>query len=234
VRVLGNVKPNEQWASTMLHEFGHSVYSTNNNDVPASLPYPLRMESHILTTEGVAMMFERMSKRSAFLQKMGLKVDDAKAFDEAGAKALKYRLLIFSRWCQVMLRFEKAMYENPDQDLNKLWWDLVEKYQMVKRPPGRSAPDYASKIHIVSAPVYYHNYMMGELFASQVHHAIAKEVFKDADPDKVNYAEEKGLGDFMKKKVFEPGRTKSWNELTEFATGEKLNAKAFAADFKAK
>ena len=46
------------------------------------------------------------------------------------------QLLIFSRWCQVMLRFEKGMYENPDQDLNKLWWDLVEKYQLLKRPDG--------------------------------------------------------------------------------------------------
>jgi peptidyl-dipeptidase A len=234
VRVLGNVRPNEQWAATMLHEFGHSVYSTNNNDIPSSLPYCLRLESHILTTEGVAMMFERMSKRSAFLQKMGLKVDDPKAFDEAGAKALKYRLLIFSRWCQVMLRFEKGMYEDPDQDLNKLWWDLVEKYQMLKRPAGRNAPDYASKVHIVVTPVYYHNYMMGELFASQVHRAIAKEVFKGADPDAVNYAGEKGVGDFMEKKVFAPGRTKSWNDLTEYATGEPLNAKAFAADFKGK
>ena len=42
---------------------------------------------------------------------------------------LRYQLLIFSRWCQVMLRFEKGMYENPDQDLNKLWWDMAEKYQ---------------------------------------------------------------------------------------------------------
>jgi peptidyl-dipeptidase A len=50
------------------------------------------------------------------------------------------------------------MYENPDQDLNKLWWDMVERYQLLKRPPGRNAPDYGSKIHIVSAPVYYHNY----------------------------------------------------------------------------
>ena len=38
-----------------------------------------------------------------------------------------------------------------------------------------------SKIHIVSAPVYYHNYMMGQLFASQVHHALSKNVF-NADP----------------------------------------------------
>src|SRR5205823_7732735 len=59
VRVLANIKPNEYWMGTMLHEFGHSVYSTNNDDIPASLPYPLRLESHILTTEGVAMMFER-------------------------------------------------------------------------------------------------------------------------------------------------------------------------------
>jgi peptidyl-dipeptidase A len=50
----------------------------------------------------------------------------------------------------------------------------------------------------------------------------------------VIYAGDKAVGDFMKKRVFEPGRTKSWNELTKFATGEPLNAKAFAADFKSK
>jgi peptidyl-dipeptidase A len=230
VRVLANIKPNNYWASTLLHEFGHSVYSSNN--IPRELPYMLRMESHILTTEGVAMMFERLSKREAFLDKMGIKVDDPKSFDATGAKTLRYQLLIFSRWCQVMLRFEKGMYENPDQDLNKLWWDLVEKYQMMKRPPGRSAPDYASKIHIVSAPVYYHNYMMGELFASQVHHAIARDVYKGADPTTVIYVGNKEVGAFMKKKVFEPGKTLPWNELTEHATGEPLKAKAFAADFK--
>jgi peptidyl-dipeptidase A len=231
VRVLGNIKPNDYWASTLLHEFGHSVYSSKN--IPMTLPYVLRMESHILTTEGVAMMFERLSKRGAFLEKMGIRVDDKKAFDETGAKTLRYRLLIFSRWCQVMLRFEKGMYENPDQDLSKLWWDLVEKYQMVKRPPGRKAPDYASKIHIVSAPVYYHNYMMGELFASQLHHAIARDVYKGADPNSVIYVGDKAVGEFMKQRVFDPGRTLPWNDLTKHATGAPLNAKAFAADFKA-
>src|SRR5262249_2105694 len=156
-----------------------------------------------------------------------VKVDKAQDFDQAAAQASRYRLLIFSRWCQVMLRFEKGMYENPDQDLNKLWWDLVEKYQGLKRPEGRSAPDYASKVHIVVAPVYYHNYMMGELFASQLHHAIAKEVYKGAKPDTVYYADNKDVGAFMKKKVFGPGRTLDWNGLTKFATGEELNAKAF-------
>ncbi len=232
VRVLGNIVPNEYWAGTMLHELGHSVYSSRN--IPRSLPFPLRMESHILTTEGVAMMFERCSKHRAWLEKMGVQVANPKEFDETAAKMERNQLLIFSRWCQVMLRFEKGMYENPDQDLNALWWGLVEKYQQMKRPPGRNAPDYASKIHIVSTPVYYHNYQMGQLFASQVHHAIARDVYHDAEPDTVVYVGNKEVGQFMKKRVFEPGRTLNWNDLTKHATGAYLNASAFAADFKGK
>ena len=131
-----------------------------------------------------------------------------------------------------MLRFEKGMYENPGQDLNKLWWDMVEKYQLVKRPPGRNAPDYGSKIHIISAPVYYHNYMMGELFASQLHHAIARDVYKGADPDTVVYVGNKAVGQFMRQRVFEPGRTMTWNELTRHATGALLSPEAFARDFR--
>lgn len=232
VRVLANVVNNEQWMSTMLHEFGHSVYSSIN--IPDKLPYVLRTEAHILTTEGVAMMFEKMSKRRGWLEKMGVKVDDPKTFDETAAKMLRYQLLIFSRWCQVMLRFEKGMYENPEQDLNKLWWDTVEKYQMLKRPVGRSAPDYGAKIHIVVAPVYYHNYMMGELFASQLHHAIAKKVYDGADPSTVVYVGNKEVGAFMRRAVFEPGRTLPWNELTKHATGAELSPDAFAKDFSGK
>jgi peptidyl-dipeptidase A len=230
VRVLGNIVPNEYWASTMLHELGHSVYSSKN--IPRAMPYVLRAEAHILTTEGIAMMFQRFSKNRTFLEKMGLPVQNGKEFDETAAKVERNELLIFSRWCQVMLRFEKAMYENPDQDLNKLWWDLVEKYQMVKRPAGRNAPDYGSKIHIVSAPVYYHNYMMGQLFASQLHHAIARDVLKGADPRTALYNDRPEVGKFLTEKVFAPGRTRDWDGLTEFATGERLNPKAFAADFK--
>jgi peptidyl-dipeptidase A len=232
VRVLANVKNNEYWMGTLLHEFGHSVYSSKN--IPAKLPYVLRWESHILTTEGVAMMFEKFSKKRAWLEKMGVQVADPRGFDATGAKMLRFQLLIFSRWCQVMLRFEKGMYENPDQDLGKLWWDLVEKYQLLKRPEGRNAPDYASKIHIVAAPVYYHNYMMGQLFASQLHHAIAREVMKGADPATVIYVGNKEVGAFMKKKVFDPGRTLSWNQLTKYATGAELNPEAFARDFQGK
>lgn len=232
VRVLANIVQNEYWTGTMLHELGHSAYSSKN--IPKKLPYTLRTEAHILTTEGVAMMFERFSKQRSWIEKMGLTVEKPKEFDEAAAKIQRNQLLIFSRWCQVMLRFEKGMYENPGQNLGKLWWDLVEKYQGVKRPEGRQAPDYASKIHIVSAPVYYHNYQMGQLFASQLHHAIARDVYKNAEPGNVIYIGNKAVGDFMRERVFGPGRNMPWNALTKHATGSELTAKAFAADFKGK
>ncbi len=231
VRVLANIVNNEYWMGTLLHELGHSVYSSKN--IPASLPYLLRMESHILTTEGVAMMFERFSKQRGWIEKMGLKVSEPAEFDEAARKMQRNQLLIFSRWCQVMLRFEKGMYENPDQDLNALWWSLVAKYQGLKKPEGRNAPDYGSKIHIVSAPVYYHNYQMGQLFASQLHRTIAKSLYPDVNPKNVLYNGNPKVGAFMREFVFVPGRSLSWNALTKFATGEELNAKAFALDFQA-
>jgi peptidyl-dipeptidase A len=230
VRVLANIVPNELWMGTMLHELGHAVYSSLY--IPATVPYILRDAAHTLTTEGVAMQMERFSKSRLWLEKMGVKLDDAAAFATAAEKVQRNGLLIFSRWCQVMLRFEKSMYENPQQDLNRLWWDLVEHYQQLRRPPQRNAPDYASKIHICSAPVYYHNYMMGQLFASQVHHALSREVFH-ADPKEVVYVGDKRVGDFMKRKVITPGRTMSWNVLTRHATGQELNATAFARDFEA-
>ena len=229
VRVLANITPTEYWMATMLHELGHAVYSSKN--IPAELPYLLRSDAHILATEGVAMMFERFSTSSAWLKEYGVEVADAQAWNEIGHRLRRNKLLIFSRWCQVMLRFEMALYDDPEQDLNKLWWDLVEEYQMIKRPEGRNAPDYASKIHVVTAPAYYHNYMMGELFACQLHAAIAHDLGLDGEPATAIYTRNRAVGRFMNDKVFSQGLIRPWNDLTEFATGERLNAKAFAAEF---
>jgi peptidyl-dipeptidase A len=233
VRVLANVVPGQEWLGTMLHELGHSVYEKN---IPRSVPYVLRTESHALTTEGLAMMFERMSDDPAWLRAMGVQLPSneksAEKFATEMHKLSRNKLLIFSRWCQVMLRFEMGLYDNPEQDLNRLWWDLVEKYQEVKRPEGRNMPDYATKIHIVSSPVYYQSYMMGQLFASQVHHAIAREVYHGDKPATVVYVGNAAVGRFLRERVFAPGCTMSWNELTRNATGEELNSQAFAEDFK--
>jgi len=130
-----------------------------------------------------------------------------------------------------MYRFEKAMYEDPHQDLNTLWWDLVEKYQMLRRPEGRNAPDWASKIHVALYPAYYHNYMMGELLASQLYYTISEKVLKTKDGRDESFANDKAVGEYLIEHIFKPGNRYSWDEMIEKATGEKLTARYFARQF---
>jgi peptidyl-dipeptidase A len=224
VRTLDNITPDSFWMGTILHELGHGVYSFYNDP---SLPWELRDAAHTFTTEAIAEMFGRMAKDPSWMCDMGIisKEEKDKISDES-FKAFRLQQLVFSRWAQVMYRFEKSMYENPDQDLNKLWWDMVEKYQLIKNPEGRNMPDYATKIHIALYPCYYHNYLLGEVLASQLYCYIQKNVTNV--PSMVN---QPSVGDYLKKNVFYPGARYKWNDMIEKATGEKLTAKYYAQQF---
>jgi len=230
VRVLANISDNEQWMGTMLHEFGHGIYSLGH-DQPEN-PYFIRNAAHTFTTEAVAMMFGRLSRNPEWMrQSLGLSQEEKDMIAENCYKSAKLQQLVFSRWVQVVYRFEKAMYENPNQDLNKLWWDLVEKYQMLHRPENRNSPDWASKIHIALYPCYYHNYQLGELFASQMHYYIVNNITKSGDYKNESYVGNKEIGNWMSKNIFNVGMRYEWNEMIERATGEKLTAKYFAKQF---
>ena len=122
------------------------------------------------------------------------------------------------------------MYENPDQDLNKLWWEMVEKYQMIKKPENRDMPDWATKIHIATVPAYYHNYLLGEIFASQVYYTLLENVEK-IDGEYPVMSNNKLVGDYFKEKVFYSARVYHWSEMIEKATGEPLTAKYYAKQF---
>lgn len=229
VRVLCNIKPNYSWMNTMMHEFGHGVY---DKYIDRSLPFSLRNPSHTFTTEAIAMLFGRMGANPQWIMDMGLidSVEKVKIAEQS-YRVLRLEQLTFSRWAQVMYRFEKAMYENPDQDLNKLWWDLVEKYQMIKRPEGRNEPDWASKIHIATFPCYYHNYLLGELLASQLNHYITAQIVKSDDFKYQSFFGNKEAGRYLVEKVFMPGSSMNWNDMIEKATGEKLTARHYADQF---
>jgi peptidyl-dipeptidase A len=174
----------------------------------------------------------RLASNATWMQSM-LKIDDKEKqkISEESFKMLRLEQLVFSRWAQVMYNFEKGMYANPDQDLNKLWWDLVEKYQMMKRPEGRNEPDWATKTHIATSPCYYHNYLLGELLASQLNNYIVTNIIKGNDFKNPSYVNNKEIGNYFIEKVFKPGRKYYWNEMIEKATGEKLTAKYYAKQF---
>lgn len=223
IKVLCNNRPNERWMGTMLHEFGHAIY---DKYVDHNLPYLLRTPCHTLATESIALFMGRLSKNPDWLHFYAdIDIDEAAQIASAAKRELSENLLVFMHWCFVMVHFERALYQYPDQDLDNLWWNLVEKYQKVKRPDGRSAPDWASKIHLASSPVYYHNYQLGEMVASQLLHHLHTVVLI-GEPESSLVTSPK-VGSYLKEAVFKSGALYEWETWLFNATGEKLNPKYF-------
>jgi peptidyl-dipeptidase A len=213
VRVLSNNVPGERWTETMLHEFGHAVYF---DGVGRDLPWSLRTMHHCLT-EGVAMRCGRLVHEPEWLaQVAGVSADVVETLAPQLRAFRQASLLVFARWVLVMTHFERGLYANPDGPHDARWWELVERYQRVHRPDGRRAPDWAAKIHIAAAPVYYHNYLFGEMIASQLAATLGSLVDRE------------DAGEFLSTRVFAPGASLRWDHLIEAATGSSLSPAVLA------
>jgi len=229
VRILCNLQNTERWMETILHELGHAIYSKYHDQ---SEPWLLREPAHSFTTEGIAVLFGRLSRNAAWMREMlQLTQVQYKEIDKVSWKYTQFGQILFARWAMVMYYFEKQLYANPDQDLNKLWWDLVEKYQLLRRPAEPLDAGWASKLHFTSAPCYYHNYMLGEILASQLHHYIVHEVLERQSDKGVSYVGQEKIGKYLRTKVFGPGTHYHWNEMIERATGEPLTPSYFVDQF---
>ena len=222
VRVLANVVPNAYWMDTMLHELGHATF---DRGLDSSLAWLLR-DTHLVVTEGIAILMGRLAGDAEWLERV-LGVDPpAVASLEAGLRrARAAELLVFTRWVLVMTNFERSLYADPGADLDSRWWELVQRYQLVRCPDGRQAPDWAAKIHIACAPVYYHNYLYGQIVASQLAATLEREC-----GGLVGRPE---AGRLLAERVFAPGLSVRWDHLVEQATGEPLTAAHFARDIAA-
>lgn len=219
IRVLCNNRPNERWMSTTLHEFGHAVY---DKFLDPALPYLLRDPAHIMTTEAIALFMGRLTKDADWLATYaGVAPEEAARIAAAARREVRDHLLVFMRWCFVMAHFERALYADPEQDLNTLWWTLKAKYQNLTPPENRHAPDWAAKIHLASSPVYYHNYQLGEMVASQLLHYLNSHVLA-GEPSTALVASPK-VGGYMESALFRPGAILPWEEWLQNATGEPLN-----------
>jgi peptidyl-dipeptidase A len=222
VRILCNLKPNLRWTQTILHEMGHAVYDTY---IPQELPWLLRTVPHILSTESMAMLMETLTLDAEWQEQvMGTAPDTAAQVEAAGARRVRLARLIFARWVMVVVNFERLMYEDPSRDLNALWWELVEKYQLINKPEGREQhPDWAAKYHIALAPAYYQNYLLGRMMSLQWHGWLKEHVG--------GITGRPAAGDFFRDRIFAPGATMHWNDALEQATGEKLNPDYFVEAF---
>lgn len=221
VRILANVVPGERWIEVMLHESGHAAYDVS---IEPSLPYSVRRAAHTFVTEAIAILSGRLLRDPVWLTTVAERESGAvEPLREQLRAANATQSLLFARWGLVMTYFERDLYADPEGDLDQRWYDLVERFQGIPPPPRRArrAGQWASKIHLAVAPVYYHNYLLGELLASQLRTTAEKECGEFVGNPRV--------GELLVERVFRAGSLLRWDALVEEATGTSLSAEDFSA-----
>ncbi|SDN47276.1 peptidyl-dipeptidase A [Fictibacillus solisalsi] len=195
IRISVNQNSTFQSLQTVLHELGHGVYEMFIN---SALPFILKQPSQIFISEAVALLFEKIPLYSSHF--------GANDFSKALPKETYYQnLLVRLYWTMTLTLFEMQLYENPEQNLNKLWWTLVNDIQKINPPDDWDFPYWASKSHLSTLPVYYHNYLFGELQASTLFIYLTTS-FKEP------FSEE-ALQD-LKEYLFYPGASLLWKDAS--------------------
>ncbi len=220
VRTFLNVERNARWMGTLLHELGHTIYQDGIDRT--ELPYDLRDDPQGFMNEGFAMFCEQPTSNPAWLHQMvGLDAREAEELAPLLRAQDTASLLAFVRWCLTIVNFEHQFYADPDQDLNRLWWNLVERYQQISRPAGRDEPDWATKVHVATAPVYYQKYLLGRMFAAQLSRKMDRDMggWWQGRP---------GTGTYVRQQLFMPGARYAWQDLVARVTGEPLRVAALA------
>jgi peptidyl-dipeptidase A len=217
VRILVNVVANHDWATTTLHELGHGVYALGYDQ---ELPWLLR-DTHLVTTEASAILFGGLASTPEWLERvLGVAPGECARLEAPLRAARAAELLVFARWVLVMNAFERALYADPDGDLDSTWWELVSRFQLVTPPDGRAAPDWAAKIHIATSPVYYHTYLYGTIVALQLRQTLKESAGGIVDRP--------AAGALLRERLFAPGQSIRWDELVEGASGAPFSVDALA------
>ena len=229
VRILANIEKSQSSMNTLLYESGFATYLKN---IDNSLPFALHEPPQFAANDAIATLFSGFSTNAGWLKKVvGINESETNKIKDASLKQLRLEKFVFARWAQVMYRFEKELYNDPEQDLNLLWWKLVENYQGINKPKGRNEPDWATKTHIITMPCTYHNYMLGELIASQIHTYINQTILDNDEGCDTKCVDNPEVGKYMISKLFKVGASYNLNDWLQNATGEKLSPDFFTNQY---
>lgn len=201
IRLSCHLAATAQSLKILFHELGHAFYESK---LGADLPFILK-QPHIFISEAIALLFERLPL--AFTQG-GVKLE-CYTTDAKDRFMLSMNRLVKLYWFIVVVEFERRLYEDPAQDLNAVWWDVVEDVQLIRRPQHwETTPSWAVIAHLTTLPVYYHNYLLGEILSAQIEATLIEAFDSWFAEDSFHY---------LSTSLIKPGRSLHWNELlTQF------------------
>jgi peptidyl-dipeptidase A len=212
IRVSCNITPDQAGLTVFLHELGHAAYESGIN---GSLPFLLRQPAHTFVSEAIALLFERLASNLDWLNQQDGGISSPSDEEQENIqKRFKRNLLVKLYWTMALVEFERRMYEDPDGHLNDIWWAIVEEYQGIPRPEHWNYPYWASKAHLTTLPVYYHNYLLGEVAASQIEHSLEHQFGTWHSTRSLHYVREQ---------IFRHGLARPWQEIIRSSCASELD-----------
>ena len=206
MRILSNPRDGHRFYRTLFHEYGHALHGCS-----------IRQDSFALKedvgcfNEGMACIMEHFASDYDWLrQNISIPDEEIRRF----LKANKVSRLLRLRNLIALSTFEFQVYDNPDQDLNRLWSKMRSKYLFV---PENETPQWASESIFTTHPIYFQNYVIADMIAAQT---IAH--LKDTYGKLLNNTE---VSKFLVENYYAPGASIDWQEKIKKATGQKLSAK---------
>lgn len=209
VRVLANENSGLLFQRILEHETMHAVYKKG---VDSNLPFLLKNCASAALNEGVALVMDIICNSKEWLEKYAYLPKDLAMKTEDNHKR---DAQTFVRSYLRYIEFEKNLYQDPEQDLSGLWWDLNEKYMGIPKPDDTSLADWADVTDYISSPVYKPNYILAQVIAAQLHNILVSR--NDSIIGNENTAK------FFNNELFKAGATLDEKELLLQVTGEELN-----------
>jgi len=213
IRILVNPRDGLGYYSTIFHEYGHALHAYYANP-PAHI---LRHEAGVFN-EAMAEVVAYFVNHPDWLAGMGL------SQAEIGA-ALRARLLAqfsFLRQRSANALFEYRAYDDPGQNLNALY--AVVQSQIVGHEID-PRPQWAANAWYTSYPVYWQNYVLADVVASQTHRAIRQQFGHSYGNPQV-FA-------YLREQYWVPAGSIGWKEKVRRATGEEWGVGALVEEIQA-
>ena len=207
IRIVSNPRDGHRFYVTLFHEYGHALHGSFVKQVH----YALKLDVGCFN-EGMATILQHFTSDPDWLRmNTSLTNEEITRF----VKATKASLLLRLRSLTALSIFEFLAYEDPEQDLNRLWSRTQAKYLFVSE---NETPQWAAQSIYTTHPIYFQNYILAEMIAAQTIQYLKEKYGQLLNKPKI--------AEFLIQNYYGPGSSVDWPEKVKRATGRKLGAEA--------
>ena len=205
-RLSGNIDGGYEMTRQIHEQFGYLLYSSFIAQDHSLYNQPLDGPF----TDGMLKVFSNIIESGDWFRKY---TGASESLVNRFVTARNEQKLIDLRLLLVRMEFEFEAYTNPTRDLNKVYWDIFEKYMSL--PRHDDIKTWATDSRYLKQPLTYKNELLAEMIAAQTLTYLRKNNDSIVGNPEIRA--------FLVQNYFRFGSRYDWQDLIQRGTGEDIN-----------